>query len=653
MIKKPSDFYQSEKKYFRHGNILGKILKAALDLFEAQQTGLLYGTNHTRMRFLPVESWDRGIMDKFEGRGLKGLILKLFGRYIVTIKGLSPVFFFKPGSSREKIPNDGIIAYVFRTCSDYYKESIRVLIFHKIYRDLHELDKPYTYIPFYSYNGIEFVRPQIQVKANTAIIKHFQAKNFISIYVPDYGILVINTGDHDLFRHDTVRFVNEHELKQRLDSLIDIIETASLAYLGTLTGQKGSALLPDKERQLRKTALALVRKERELEKTQKALQDHEARYRDLYENAPIAYFSTDAEERITQCNRAATTLLGYDEKSLTGMKARDLFIGTAQAESGMKQITGRLADGLPVNDFQIQATHKDGCMIWVSLSVNIVRDINGSIIETGIILNDISKRKKLETQLIQAQKMDAMGTLSGGIAHDFNTIMFPIIGHAEMLLLDYPEDMAHQENIKEIINKAKQAKNLIGQILKFSKHKEHELQPIKIQHILNDVLRMVRSILPATITIDQQIDQKAGAVMADSIQVQQIIIHLMTYTFNAIEERGGSLNVSLSEIYRPADGFTNLSSTASSFVCLTVADTGMGTEKSSDDMVLGSLVPLDRKGRGTGLGLSVVYEIIKTYGGVVDVKNQGGKGTTVKVYLPVIPASGTAGVKGKIRNMQP
>nr|NJM01187.1 hypothetical protein [Desulfobacula sp.] len=253
-----------EKDFFKRGDPLKKLLKITLALLSAEQAGILYGTDASKARFLPTSEWDRGVMDTFDGRGIRGRILKLFGTKIVTLKKLSPVYFYKHDPrTGERLDSDGIISYMLRTCVDYYKKGISILFSPDISGNIYKIDEQYASIPFYSYDGKAISEPEIQIRVDLNIIKHFQAKNYVSIYIPDYGIMVVNTTDQDLMDLVELRFVREEELKAKFDILIELVEIASLAALGRLKGKKGAHLLWKKEKQLRRTSFDLVENEKD------------------------------------------------------------------------------------------------------------------------------------------------------------------------------------------------------------------------------------------------------------------------------------------------------------------------------------------------------------------------------------------------------
>lgn len=263
------------------------------------------------------------------------------------------------------------------------------------------------------------------------------------------------------------------------------------------------------------------------------------------------------------------------------------------------------------------------------------------------IFQDITRRKQaeadqaiLQAQLSQAQKMESIGTLAGGIAHDFNNILFPIVGHTEMLLEDIPDDGPIRSSLSEIYTGALRARDLVQQILSFSRQGKTELKLMKMQPIIKETLKLIRSTIPATIEIKQNLQTRCGAVKADPTQIHQIIMNLTTNAYHAMAENGGELKVTLEEIQLDEHHLISPDMTPGEYVCLTVADTGMGMDKEIMGRIFEPFFTTKGKGKGTGMGLSVVHGIVKAMKGAVKVHSEPGKGTKFHVYFPVVgPAS--------------
>ena len=611
-----------ERDFFKRGDPLKKLLKIALELLCAEQVGILYGTNESKVRFLPSSDWDRGVMDMFDGRGVKGRILKLFGTKIVTMKKLSPVYFYKQDrKTGEMTDNDGIISYMLRTCFDYYKKGISILFSPDISGNIYKIDEQYAQIPFYSYNGMSISEPEIQIRVDLNIIKHFHAKNYVSVYIPDYGILVVNTADQDLMDLVEHRFVREEELKSKFDILIDLVEIASLAALGQLKGKKGAHLLWKKEKQLRQTSFDLA--------------ENEKKYRDLYENAPIAYFSMDYQGNVTKCNNNAENLTGYAREDLIGRPARELYVNSDVRTITPEEVRQLLEQGKSVRDVEMRFRNKNRQEVWVSISLDAVRDKEGNIIEFRAMAIDISARKNLEKQLLQAQKMEAIGTLAGGIAHDFNNILTPISGYAEMLLMETDDkEIKTKEHLQIIHDCALYAKGLVNQMLTFSRQRENEFKLLQPHVFVRDALALARSFLPATIAIRENINENCGLLMVDPIQAHQVVMNLISNAYHAMEENGGILDVCLDEI-AIKDDHTIYPLKQGSYVYLKFADTGQGIPPSVLDRIFDPFFTTKKEGKGSGIGLSVVHGIIQSHNGYIKVSSKEGEGSCFEVYLPV------------------
>jgi len=631
------DIDQLEKEFFKRGNPLKKFLKTALALLGAEQVGILYGTNSSKAKFLPTSDWDRGVMDMFDGKGPGGKFLKYFGAHIVTLKKLSPVYFFKQDEPGRNQDNDGIISYMLRNCAGYYKQGISILFSPAISTSIYKTGDQYACIPFYYYDGTTISEPDIDIRVDLNIIKHFKAKNYVSIYIPDYGLLVANTIDTDLMDQVESRFVREKELKEKFDILIRLVEIVSLSALGQLKGKRGAHLLWKKEKQLRLTSQKLV--------------ENEKKYRDLYENAPIAYFSLDTQGIIIKCNKNTQTLSGYEKEDLIGKKIMDLYIDDGGRTTTPEQVKALLENGGSVRNVEMKFRNIDQQDIWVSLSLDAIRDKHGENIEIRVMAIDISERKVLEKQLLQAQKMEAIGTLAGGIAHDFNNILTPISGYSEMLLMDTGDkDPKRKEHLKIIHDCAVYAKGLVNQMLTFSKQKENEFKLLQPHVFVRDAVELTKSFLPATIKIREKINEDCGLLMVDPVQVHQVVMNLISNAYHAMEENGGILDVNLDQVViKDDDKVFPISPGA--YVHLRISDTGPGISPVVLEKIFDPFFTTKKEGKGSGLGLSVVHGIIQSHKGYINVKSKKGEGTCFEVYLPVY--TGDIELEYKVKEERP
>ncbi|MDM8523518.1 response regulator [Desulfococcaceae bacterium HSG8] len=260
---------------------------------------------------------------------------------------------------------------------------------------------------------------------------------------------------------------------------------------------------------------------------------------------------------------------------------------------------------------------------------------------------EMAERRQTEAQLRQAQKMEAIGTLAGGIAHDFNNILFPIMGYTEMSLKKMPEASYIRGNLEAILKAATRAKDLVGQILAFSRHSDMKQRRLKVQPVIKEALKLLRATLPATIDIRQDIDEKCREVFASPTQIHQVMMNLCANAYHAMREKGGVLGLTLNEMgydtelhNYDTELHNNISS--GSYLRLTISDTGQGMSKEVMEKIFDPYFTTKGIGEGTGLGLSVVHGIIRNHSGHITVESEVGKGTTFRILFPV--AIGTASV---------
>ena len=248
----------------------------------------------------------------------------------------------------------------------------------------------------------------------------------------------------------------------------------------------------------------------------------------------------------------------------------------------------------------------------------------------------IVQEEKIQANLQRIQKMEAIGNLAGGIAHDFNNILFPIVGMSEMLLEDLPPESIEYENVREILKAGQRGADLVKQILTFSRQSEHTLMPVRIQKVLKDVLSMIRSIIPANIKINQDIQYDCGMISADPTQIHQIAMNLITNAYHAVEPTNGEISVTLKETDLIKDDLLSVELDPGKYAEITVFDTGSGIDSELLDKIFEPYFTTKEQGKGTGLGLSVVHGIVKNFNGTIQVNSQVGVGTTFKVYFPLL-----------------
>lgn len=263
--------------------------------------------------------------------------------------------------------------------------------------------------------------------------------------------------------------------------------------------------------------------------------------------------------------------------------------------------------------------------------------------QTAPILNGLLEKEyrkieriALEERIQQAQKMESIGNLAGGIAHDFNNILFPILGMSELLLEDLPSGSVEYENVREIYEAGKRGSELVQQILAFSRQSEHKVIPVRVQSVLKEVLKLTRSTIPSNIEINREIQSDCGLVLADPTQLHQVGMNLITNAFHAVEEKNGKIFVELKEVMLSADDLVNTTLKPGKYALLSVADNGTGMPSDVMDKLFEPYFTTKEQGKGTGLGLAVVYGILKTHKGDIKVYSKVGEGSVFKIYLPLM-----------------
>ena len=353
------------------------------------------------------------------------------------------------------------------------------------------------------------------------------------------------------------------------------------------------------------------------------------------EQAEESIMITSDQSDIQYVNPAFEKITGYSSQEVMGKNPRILKSG-AQDDVFYRNFWQTIHSGETWRG-KFENQKKNGERFFQSGSVSPVTDENGQIVNYVAVMADITDDLRLESQLAQAQRMEAIGSLAGGIAHDFNNILFPVVGLSEMLLEDLPTDSPLKSNVEEILQASFRARDLVQQILAFSRQQKHELNAIKIQTVIKEVLKLLRASLPSSIKIRTEIDMDCLPVLADPTKIHQVIMNLATNAFHAMEDTGGELTVSL--VMKELDGLTYAGINPEAkgiFSCLTVSDTGHGIDENTIKNIFEPYYTTKPKGKGTGLGLSVVHGIINDHNGYITVESKVGEGTCFEICLPCL-----------------
>ena len=412
----------------------------------------------------------------------------------------------------------------------------------------------------------------------------------------------------------------------------------SLNYLGLSFNGKAQ--------QLRQAFRELQSELEERQRAEEALRQSEAHYRALVEGSlqGIAIVKRDGTRIFA--NSALARMLGYEgPEELIGrsIEERTPFHELSRFQAAVEaHLQG---EPVPLHD-AYQAVKKDGALIWVERLASPMTLHGEAVILEAYI--DITERKRLETQLRQAHKMQAIGTLAGGIAHDFNNILAAILGYAELAMEGRTQDRVLVEYLQRVLTAGHRAEDLVQQILAFSRQTERERTPIHVHLLIKEVLDLLYATLPSTIAIQPVVDPYAGSVLADPTQIHQVVLNLCTNAAHAMRETGGVIEVRLEPVDVPTACTTVTAELkAGPYVRLTVRDTGHGIPPAIMERIFEPFFTTKNLGEGTGMGLAVVHGIVTSHGGAITVESAPGQGATFAVYLPrlVDPSTSTVDIE--------
>ena len=438
--------------------------------------------------------------------------------------------------------------------------------------------------------------------------------------------------------------VNEKRIPQYFISIIEDISdrkrmeeelTAVHTDLESRVQERTAELLSANER--------LTREIIERNQIEEALRQNEAQYKRLVEGIPgILYLFSKTLGGIYYSPQTEN-ILGYPVQY---MYDHPMTWNQSIHPEDIERVNEAISNFANGEKFELEYRIKDSKGNWHwfydrSIGTHIQED--EEVVIEGLAL-DITERKKteeehkkLQTQLREIQKREAIGTLAGGIAHDFNNILSAILGYSELAVDSIPNDNPARSMLQEILKAGTRAKDLIKQILAFSRKGDQERKPVLIHFIIKEALNLLRATIPQTIEIRHEIDPNSGSVLADPTQLHQVLMNLCTNAYHAMKDNGGSLGIKLHPVFlKQGDSIQGIDVEPGSYAKLEISDSGHGMSKAVMERIFDPYFTTKKKGEGTGLGLAVVLGIIKSHSGYITVYSEPGMGTTFRVYLPTI-----------------
>lgn len=429
---------------------------------------------------------------------------------------------------------------------------------------------------------------------------------------------------------------------------IDHIATAIKDEKGNLTGVLVLIIDITAHKQLEKDLTRHRDKLEEMVKQRtKALKKNEEKYRSLYEKSEknkALYVSLlnssadavavyDIERKLQYINQSFTDTFGWSIEELNEKKIP--YIPETEQKSTTNEMIRVLETGIPSRNFMTKRYTKDGRILDINLSASRYDNHEGNPAGLMVILKDITKIKATELMIQQAQKMEMLGTLAGGIAHDFNNILSGIFGFSQLAKMNLGDPEKTQDNINQIIKGAQKATDLVQQILAVSRKSTQAKCPVSVYNIVKEALKLLRATIPATIEIEEEIISKA-TVMSDPTKIHQIIMNLCTNAYQAMNETGGRMHLSLKEIIiSQADCISDFGLIPGRYLDLKISDTGHGMDSITLEKIFDPYFTTKEPGKGTGLGLAVVFGLVKEFKGHITVHSKVDQGSTFHVYLPI------------------
>lgn len=381
-------------------------------------------------------------------------------------------------------------------------------------------------------------------------------------------------------------------------------------------------------------AIESIRDISDLKRSESALRQSEEKYRHLVEKSQSIIMRLDLSGNFTFINKFAEEFFGYSQQEIIGKNIVGTIVPlTESTERNFKLLFGDIAQyPEKFTNNEDENICKDGRKVWIAWTTATIRDADGEIAEVLCIGNDITERKRLESQLIQVQKMDAIGTLAGGLAHDFNNLLMAIQGNASLMLLDIDPDHPHYERLKQIEEQVQSGVSLTSQLLGFARKGRYELKTENMNELLDKTAGIFWR-ARKEITIRKRLPADLWKVDINPGQIEQVLMNLYLNASQAMPG-GGTLYLETQNFNLPLKDAESYQMEPGRYIKVSITDTGMGMDQKTRRRIFEPFFTTKEMGRGTGLGLAIVYGIVLNHGGFIKVYSEPGQGTTFNMYLP-------------------
>jgi two-component system cell cycle sensor histidine kinase/response regulator CckA len=377
----------------------------------------------------------------------------------------------------------------------------------------------------------------------------------------------------------------------------------------------------------------VIYQQTQLHRIRRHLLDREALFKLITENVADMIAVVDGEGHRLYNSPSYFRVMGYTSEDLRSTSPLDqIHPDDRQLVSDVTNETRRSGIGRRI---EFRMRHKDGHWVHLESTASVIPDATGKVNRLIIVNREISERRRLEEQLRQSQKMDAIGRLSGGVAHDFNNLLGVIIGYGEILEERIPQTDPLRSSVDQVLKAGRRAASLTRQLLAFSRQQVLEPKVLRLNAVVADMEKMLRRMIGEDVDLAISLEKNLGAIRADQGQIEQVIMNLAVNSRDAMPDGGKlvieTINFEIDRAFASRYAYPVL---PGQYVLLTVSDSGTGMDAATQQRIFEPFFTTKEKGKGTGLGLSTVYGVVKQSGGYIDVFSTPGKGTTFNIYLP-------------------